>query len=338
MGVVRVLLALAVVFGHAPGWGAINPSYLNPISPYYSVQAFFVISGFYMELLREQYFGSTAIFYTNRYSRLIVSYGVVVSSTLALAAVWPGNPFPFISYSPDSAAAAALLMVSNLTLFGMDIVQLVSPVLPDGLVVPQGWSLGAELWFYVLTPMFWRLSTKRIVHVLIASGLVRAILVLSPLPFFPWQQRFFPAELMFFLIGMLAYRVSPAICRMMPPGRIMLPFCVLSLCFFCSIVTDQRWWGSLLVGALMFVSIPSIFATSRKSKADRLLGEFSYPIYLWHVCIGYFASPLVAQWGSAFLIAASALASAPLVIFVERPLERWRQRRAMETKHVGAVA
>jgi peptidoglycan/LPS O-acetylase OafA/YrhL len=338
MGVVRVLLALAVVFGHAPGWGAINPSYFHPISPYYSVQAFFVISGFYMGLLREQYFGSTAVFYTNRYSRLIISYGIVVSSTLAAAAIWPENLFPFINYSPDSTAAAALLMVSNLTLFGMDIVELVSPVLSHGLVVPQGWSLAAELWFYVLTPLFWRLPTKRLVRVLIASALVRAIVVLSPLPFFPWQQRFFPAELMFFLIGMLAYRLSPGICRMMPPGRIMLPFCVLSLCFFCSVVTDQRWWGSLLVGGLMFVSIPPVFATSRKSKIDRFIGEFSYPIYLWQVCIGYFASPLVAQWGSAFLIAGSALAAAPLVVFVERPLERWRQRRLVEMKRVGAVA
>ncbi|WP_454645545.1 hypothetical protein [Bradyrhizobium liaoningense] len=37
---------------------------------------------------------------------------------------------------------------------------------------------------------------------------MRMALSLSQLPFFPWQQRYIPAELMFFVLGMLACRYS----------------------------------------------------------------------------------------------------------------------------------
>jgi hypothetical protein len=56
VGIIRFLLAAAVVLGHAPGWGGVGlPPIINPLPHYFAVQAFFVISGFYMELLRKRY-------------------------------------------------------------------------------------------------------------------------------------------------------------------------------------------------------------------------------------------------------------------------------------------
>ena len=87
MGIIRVLLAAAVVFGHAPMWTGYDPhvGIVRPLPAYYAVQAFFVISGFYMELLRKKYAPAPIwIFYSNRYSRLIVSYWIVLAATVLL--------------------------------------------------------------------------------------------------------------------------------------------------------------------------------------------------------------------------------------------------------------
>lgn len=91
MGVIRFLLALAVVYGHAAGASIIAPytptfGYF-PIDPVTAVQMFFVISGFYMSLvLTEKYRaldGWLWKFYLNRYSRLMPSYLIVMAvSTL----------------------------------------------------------------------------------------------------------------------------------------------------------------------------------------------------------------------------------------------------------------
>jgi hypothetical protein len=56
------------------------------------------------------------------------------------------------------------------------------------------------------------------------------------------------------------------------------------------------------------------------SVSQRLIGEFSYPIYLVHITVWYFVQPR-------FLIVACMVASAPLVFLVEMPLERWRNNR-----------
>jgi peptidoglycan/LPS O-acetylase OafA/YrhL len=77
VGLLRLLLASAVVFGHGPGFAfqaSVSPLGIRFLQPYYAVQAFFVISGFYMSLIIiEKYRGSAhwrSTFYINRYLRI----------------------------------------------------------------------------------------------------------------------------------------------------------------------------------------------------------------------------------------------------------------------------
>ncbi len=192
---------------------------LRPFSPYYSVQAFFMISGFYMGLLHNKYADAEPwIFYSNRYSRLAASYWIVLVVTLFMGlAGWAGASH-FVTYQPGGLAERLFLFATNSTLVGMDITELISTTWSQGLLIPQGWSLGMELWFYMLVPLFWRCSTKTLVTVIGASLLCRIAIIESSLPFYPWQQRFFPAELMFFLLGMLSFRLSDRI-GALPLGR-----------------------------------------------------------------------------------------------------------------------
>ena len=87
MGTIRLLLALAVVFGHASAFGIIPPytpqfGYF-PIDATLAVHLFFVVSGFYMGLVLDEKYrnldGWVWRFYLNRYFRLMPTYLVVVA-------------------------------------------------------------------------------------------------------------------------------------------------------------------------------------------------------------------------------------------------------------------
>lgn len=78
--------------------------------------------------------------------------------------------------------------------------------------------------------------------------------------------------------------------------------------------------------ALLFL-VPQIFHLSRDSRVDRFIGELSYPMYLCHVAIGNYFEPAQRVWQGGLLLLLSVLFSLPLVLGVERPLERWRQAR-----------
>jgi peptidoglycan/LPS O-acetylase OafA/YrhL len=335
VGIIRVLLAAAVVFGHAPMWSGYDPdvSIVRPLPAYFAVQAFFVISGFYMELLRKKYAPAPIwIFYSNRYSRLIVSYWIVLAVTVLLIALMPGVSFPpatfLANFRSDNASEWSLLIFSNLMMFGQDLLAILFSHTSNDLLIPQAWSLALELWFYLLVPLLWRASDRVLWIIVAASLALRMFIVLSPLPFFPWQQRFFPAEIMFFVLGMLSFRRSNEILNIVKSGRACL-LVVSAWTLFAGWLrpvvfpwpeTTMIWYSSLLVGAIFYLTLPAMFSLTGHSNIDRLIGEFSYPIYLLHIMLWYFVEPH-------FLLFACIAASAPLVFFVELPLERWRNNR-----------
>ncbi len=336
MGIIRFLLAAAVVLGHAPGWGGVGlPPIINPLPPYFAVQAFFVISGFYMELLRKRYQPAPIwIFYSNRYSRLIASYWIVCAATALLMIAMPKVPFPAANFRFDSTGEAALAWFFNIAMVGQDFASFVQ--LSNALLIPQGWSLALELWFYLLVPLLWRTSDNTLWSILGASLVMRLIIILSPLPFVPWQQRFFPAELMFFMIGMLSFRHADDIRRLISGGRgCMLAICVL-IVFVGWVIPSTIWsetqpkpmWPySVILAVLLYLTLPAVFEFTKNSRIDRNIGEFSYPIYLTHIMVGYFFEPAQRLWDGLLLLALSIAVSAPLVYFVELPLERWRNNR-----------
>jgi peptidoglycan/LPS O-acetylase OafA/YrhL len=338
VGIIRVLLAAAVVLWHAPGWVGHDPftSVVRPLPGYYSVQAFFVISGFYMELLQKKYAPAPIwIFYSNRYSRLIVSYWIVLAATVLLIALVPSVSFPptafLASFKPVSASEWALVVFSNVMMFGQDLLSVLFSLNSNALLIPQGWSLALELWFYLLVPLLWRASDRTLWLIVAVSLALRLIVVLSPLPFWPWQQRFFPVEIMFFVLGMLSFRRSSEILTVVRSGRACL-LLVSALVIFAGWLQPvafpwsaqpelaMLWPSSILVGAIFYLTLPAMFSLTSRSRIDRLIGEFSYPIYLVHITLWYFFEPR-------FLLILCVAVSAPIVFLVERPLEQWRNSR-----------
>ena len=330
MGTIRLLLALAVVFGHAPGWQQIQPNAadpLRPMTPYFAVQAFFIISGFYMEMVRGRYdCAGLWVFWSNRYSRLIASYLVVVLITVLLALAFPERAPTFQTYTPDGTIERLFLGLANLSIFGTDLIAFLGLKPLAGLILPQSRSLGIELWFYSLVPLFWRMPTRYIFAIISISSALRIGIATSSLPAFPWQQRFFPLELAFFLVGMLSYRHRKRLCGALPP---VVPLSILTfgILFSGYIITSTSMAFSAPMAFLFFLFLPSAWEMTRSHNFDRMIGELSYPVYLVHITVGYFVLPSQSMWGGGMLILLSIAAAIPLYAFVDRPLDAWRERR-----------
>jgi peptidoglycan/LPS O-acetylase OafA/YrhL len=342
MGIVRFLLAAGVVLGHAPGWGGLRGTTYSAgfIMPYHAVQAFFILSGFYMSLTYPKYEGLIWKFYLNRYSRLIFSYWIVAAVAVSLWFIFPDNALsaPYLHTLHNSSGwFGVLVFLSNFLMIGSDSFDYFpqNPNWPIYWAIPQIWSIGTEIWFYLLVPLLVRARTRWLLVLIVAGSFLRFVMWYIGLSFHPWQQKVFFAELPFFLIGILSHRfyVSAATYRIMPTWLGWTAFGAAAVFLSAGnalglvpVPREESLYNSAFIAVLLFLLIPPIFNLTKKSKIDRFVGEFSYPIYLWHATIGYYFVPAQHLWQGYFLLLLSVLASVPLVVFVERPLEIWRQR------------
>lgn len=235
MGLLRFLLAFLVVYGHCGSpFGGVGFSAQN------AVQAFYMISGFYMTLvLREKYAGEGPAgiksFYLNRWFRLYPSYLAVLGLTLLFCVIGSLEPSlapPPLTYTRRWLESGlvewekiVVMAASQLSMLGLDIFNLVTlsdtgnVVLTSGattdkyplwrlLLVPQAWSLSIELYFYLLAPFIVTRSLRVVLYVAMASYAARLLVwACGGYHLDPWSYRFFPSELLFFLAGTVGYHV-----------------------------------------------------------------------------------------------------------------------------------
>src|SRR5262249_36145388 len=95
----------------------------------------------------------------------------------------------------------------------------------------------------------------------------------------------------------------------------------------------SRW----IVYGSIAIATPFVFNAFKSIEADRWLGDLSYPIYLTHlVVIGIVLTydlPLPI-WVA---LAATLALSIALLVLVDQPIDRWRQRRAVRLRATPAV-
>jgi peptidoglycan/LPS O-acetylase OafA/YrhL len=354
MGTLRFLLAMSVVWGHVLYLR--NYELIPGDTP---VQAFYAISGFYMALvLDRKYRGGGAgyfLFITNRFWRLYPVYAVVLCVTLVflLVAARSSLAVPVLtswrSVDALDGTSAIFLLLTQLVMFGQDLYSFLALKAgsiifwPDFhtaaqplyalLLVPQAWTLGVELSFYLVAPFIVRRPISVMAAVLFASLALRLLLQFG-LGFSgdPWSYRFFPSELAVFMLGAIGYRVyKPSV----SPRKAFRILVVLAVCVAAALLIN-RWHGvtrfaSVAALLLIFLAIPTLFRGSQDNAVDRYLGELSYPIYVCHVLVIWVIGA-TAQLDSAiaFLAAVSVVTfafAAALYWFIDRPVDRWRQKR-----------
>jgi len=335
-----------------------------------AVQTFYIISGFYMALiLSEKYVGKNgrySLFLSNRLLRLYPVYWVVLIGTIAL--------FFFLGWYTDGAYGTKLdlyreylgkmgigeflfLLVSNVVLFFQDAVMFfgvnpetgglyftrnflsAEPGLYEFLFLPQAWTLGIELLFYVIAPFIIRRKTWVI---LIIAGLslgLRGYLYFGlDLNHDPWTHRFFPTELFFFLLGILGYRMHKALKgweHSKRVGEIALGLILLLTVIFSLI----SWSGFQYVYFLLFfLGLPFIFERTKRWKWDRTIGELSYPVYICHLLIleAILALALPQPGGLGLVLTVlSVVAAIVLNRLIAMPIERIRQKRVSQRATAG---
>jgi peptidoglycan/LPS O-acetylase OafA/YrhL len=356
VGVFRLFLAMAVVFGHSShpgGWFLTGPA---------RVQAFFVISGFYMALILDGKYNNTALFYQNRFLRLFPGYFLMVFLAIVTLIVtgrggYYGSARDFIDALTSGYPEPALSIIfMNLAILGQEIslfffvdsghlqftpdMQPFNQLLVTYLLIPQAWSISLEIYFYLLAPFLIRCSTKTLIAMMVAGICLRIILSFLECPIDPWQNRFFPTSIVFFLAGLLSYRLYGRLGSLWTSQWIGWGAFVLLPGF----VATFRQWDfpgntTLFLVAVPFF-IPAIFSVTKNLSLDRFIGNLSYPVYLNHFLVLQWTKELAGEDGQLpFLIVNIVVLVLALLMhtMIERPLDRWRQTRLQPTRPLGAV-
>ena len=351
MGHIRLLLALAVILSHLP------TATFQFIHGGLAVQAFFVVSGFYMALVLDGKYRDAKLFYSNRLLRLAPAYftmmfiALVVLLAFEMTATSSLGIFKSIFSNPWSAI---ILLFENIFVVGQHwlywfmiddqgglyldphggLPTETRSVAWQALLVPQSWSLSLELMFYAIAPWLAGRNLKVILAIAAASVGLRLAGPYLPVELPLWQGRLFITVLFMFLFGMMAYRTLPMVNRL--PRAVQLAVTALMIAGI--IFLPKTGWShqvqSWVVYSGMAIGTPFAFAATRQNAFDRWIGELSYPIYLTHLVV--IAGVLIYElpYPSWIAIAITLVLSAAILQFVERPVDAWRQRRVRTSRAV----
>jgi peptidoglycan/LPS O-acetylase OafA/YrhL len=358
MGLLRFLLALAVVITHSDSIFG-----FRLVGGLVAVKAFYIISGFYMTLiLNEKYIGvnnSYKLFISNRFLRLFPIYWTVLILTISFSILmyskgqYSGSFNNYITYfNSMSISSFVFLLFTNIFLFFQDIVMFLgldtssghlfftsnfnqtNPKLYDFLFIPQAWTIGVEISFYLIAPFIVRRKLIIIFPLILLSLLLRYILSKYGLEYDPWSYRFFPSELVFFLLGIVSYRMYVYLKRV-NIKTLYLKFCLAFILAFTISYSFIPYESKIYAYFLsFFICLPFVFILTKKWKYDTYIGELSYPIYISHLfvltCIWVLKIPVVGGIGLSLSII-TILFSILINELVAKRIEKIRQKRIMTT-------
>jgi peptidoglycan/LPS O-acetylase OafA/YrhL len=305
MGTLRLILALAVVIAHihidkgaqVGGAGA----------AIVAVKLFFLLSGFYMAMvLEDKYRGHTLAFYKARLMRLMPLYWATIGATLifyyvtAFASV-SGAVFSRVADSERSWLELVVAVFSNLTFIGLDFGKLLCTYNLPGCsslvsltVVSQAWTLGIEVIFYLIAPILAFIGWRAVVGSLIVSLGIKVAIIAMGLGATSWGRNFVLAEIVYFMLGMVAFSLYKSLRHSLPDRKYFIPLIPLSAVL---LIGYERGFSSLYyvnqklidvtLDPLFFVAmtliVPFLFHATDGRKWDALLGDLSYPIYITHL-------------------------------------------------------
>ena len=359
MGALRLLLAISVFTAHlGPLLG------VRLVDGPVAVQAFFIISGFYVSLVLHEKYGKswseTRLFYSNRLLRLYPSYWVMLGISIgaaALAAIgfpplqWLGSQISFQRFTDVLQGAVGFyVVVSNLLLFGIDWAFFLTP--DNGALVftedfrsvklslnylnpvPQAWSLGIEIAIYLVAPFLFRLRLRYLFAIFMTTMAARWIASSNGLDHDPWTYRFMPFEAGLFVVGAIAYRVFA---RLRKKNLGMIPMSLLAVVLLLLLGFEALpkgyhlfpffYDGQAIFLFMLSISLPFIFMATKNNKIDRFVGDLSYPFYLAHIFVMWAIPPAYAKWNALPFLVTLGMSFA-LLLLVDRPVDRYRQYRA----------
>jgi peptidoglycan/LPS O-acetylase OafA/YrhL len=366
MGFLRLILAIAVVIAHSQ-----DVFGLRLTGGMVAVEVFFIISGFYMSMILDRKYtgeGSYKLFLSNRFLRLFPIYWTVLALTIiasVLSLKLTGDGYKLSSYLEyiDVLTVETLFfqVFTNIALFGQDVVMFLglnpetggmyftpdfgksSPMLYTFLFVPQAWTLGIELMFYLIAPFLVRRKNFVIISLIAISLAIRIFTYSIGYTNDPWTYRFFPSELALFLLGTVSYRlydiykIQEYKIFNINPSPVIQVLLLAIIMLYQFIPRDLLFIGfghviNWIFYGLVCLSIPFIFCYSKSSKMDSRVGELSYPVYISHMLVIGSLSPFLSLLGwneyqGELAVVFTMLVSYVLVKLIADPIEKIRQSR-----------
>ncbi len=296
MGTIRTLLAISVVLAHTPVGAVLADAQL-------AVQIFFCISGFLMTYILQNVpaYSNWKRFYQNRALRLYPTYWACALLTLALITVEQivFHHSRLTGFGNLPVAGQLLLVISNVALFGQDLVMftgvtnhqlvLVSDFTRSDtqlwtfLLIPPAWTLAVELCFYAVAPMIVR-RLWAVIALLCLSVVIRAIGFAHGFTHDPWTYRFFPFELRLFLLGSLSCHLYSKLSLGAFYAKRGTQFAgyviMVTLILLSSRAGLDHYSNAILLAT--FLALPSLFHFQQLHPFDSWVGELSYPVYVGH--------------------------------------------------------
>ena len=272
MGLIRFFLAYSVVVGHFLYF----PTF-RLIGTDTAVEAFFIISGFYIAMILNGRYSSIKDFWINRFLRLYPAYIVIAGTSLVITLIEPSSLQNIFTLPP---VLSTYLIFTNATMIFQDIAMFLgvrdghvmfvknflesSPVVFRYLLIPQAWTLGIEISFYLLAPLLFFKKYKYIYLFFFISLIIRIYLLMHGKFDDPWSYRFFPSELALFMLGSIAYNIydkinfnkNPAL--LLELGKWFLVLVMGFIFFFPNIAANYEFKKGLFY-LLLAVGIPLIF-------------------------------------------------------------------------------
>ncbi len=276
------------------------------VGPRNAVQLFYITSGFLISYVLTERGGyeNKVTFYLSRCLRLYPLYLAVASLTLVIYLL--ANPQFFELHRDMPLSANISLTLANFLLFGQDWIMFSAVHSGDlvfatnfnnsdfalwkGLLVPQAWSLGVELSFYLIAP-FVLPRRKLLLALLVCSLLLRVALVVNGIGTNdPWTYRFFPTELAFFLVGSLSHQILLPLYRKFFGGALgksslvaTVVLAAFSVLYF--VVPVSGLYKAPILFSCFILFLPLTFAFQNQYKLDGKIGDLSYPIYIGHFLV-----------------------------------------------------
>jgi peptidoglycan/LPS O-acetylase OafA/YrhL len=233
------------------------------------------------------------------------------------------------------------LIFSNRTMIGQEIPSLFNYRIGEGFTFPgsiadgsawagslrtigPAWSLGIEIWFYLLAPWLVKLrSWVLVVMALLSVGLsiTTSLAFNEDIAYFA-----FPTNLSFFIAGILLQRYLFVFYNI---PRIVL-FAVLSASAVLILLWPFDWLAEqgIIAYAFFIPAIPILFLLTKSSACDAALGNLSYPIYVSHSLVITIVQNATHSH-NVYLIVTATISLAFLVYrYLEKPIDKWRQYRA----------
>jgi len=355
MGLLRFLLAVSVLALHC------NTIFgLTFVGGEVAVQAFYMISGFYMALVLDGKYNATnwagyKLFITNRLLKLYPIYWLTLLCVITLGIlsfVLFKSTYIFNYYiAHDNLLTPTnwiYFIFANIFILGQDILFFIGynesgyyfqtaykeagTSLHRFLFIKQAWTISLEIYFYLMVPFLNKIKSSILVLGVIVLFLVRFYIYHLGHHTLPWTYQFYIFELGFFLTGLLMYRWYKQNIEWVSTlefQKFILPIAVFATIAFQFIGVESITKNYIYL--FLFASaLPFIFESTKTNRLDRLIGETSYPIYMIHGFIGLLAVLIIPKsnlWFGTIILIISLVFAIVFNQTILRYIENFRQKR-----------